>query len=87
MKEFNNLEEMKEYYDEEKNLFFIKDDIKINFDLVCDWNIKARDIKAKDIKAGNIDAMDIEATPIDVTANNNVNNLLIFFIMVYLMLL
>lgn len=70
MKEFNNIEEMKKYYDKEKNLFYIKDDIKINFDLVCDWNITAWDIKAEniatwDINARNIDAGDIHAGDIN----------------------
>lgn len=73
MKEFKNIEEMKEYYDEAKNLFYIEDDIKINFDLVCDWNIKAMNIKAKNIKSGDINAGDINAGDInagDINAGN-----------------
>lgn len=66
MKEFNNIEEMKEYYDEEKNLFYIEDDIKINFDLICYWNITALDISALNIDAVNINARNITAKNIDI---------------------
>lgn len=68
MKEFNNIKQMKKYYDEENNLFYIEDDIKINFDLVCDWDIDAYDIKAKNITVKNIDAGNIYA--IDISARN-----------------
>ena len=65
MKEFNNIKEMEKYYDKKTNLFYIEDDIKINFDLMCDWNINARDIDAWDIKARNINARDIKALNIN----------------------
>lgn len=61
MKEFDNIEEMKEYYDKEKNLFYIEDDVKINFNLKCDWDIEAWDIEACDINASAISAGDIYA--------------------------
>ena len=77
MKKFNSLEEMMPYYDKVKNLFYVEDDIKLNFDLTCDWdiyayniktynNIKARDIKTyNNIKARNIDAWNINAMNIN----------------------
>ena len=91
MKKFNSLEEMMPYYDKVKNLFYVEDDIKLNFDLTCDWdiyayniktynNIKARDIKTyNNIKARNIDAWNINAMNInakDIIADDiNANNI------------
>ena len=75
MKVFNSLEEMNPYYNEETNTYeFIENnrliDIKIDFDLNMECNIKSRNIKALDIKAcninsGNIKACDIEAWDIE----------------------
>ena len=83
MKVFNNLEEMKPYYNKETNIYeFIENnrliDIKIDFDLniECDinaWNINSGDINAWDINAMDINAMDINARDInamDINANN-----------------
>ena len=72
IKEFNNLEEIKKYYDKETNTYIFKEDgvminlIKFNFDLnirssIYAWNIIARDIKVRDINAYNINAYDIKA--------------------------
>ena len=80
MKEFNSLEEMMPYYDKVKNLFYVEDDIKLNFDLTCDWDIYAYNIetydniKARDIDARNINAMDIKAKNIDAL-NINTDNI------------
>ena len=54
MKVFNSLEEMKLYYNEKINIYeFIENnrliDIKIDFDLNMECNIKARNIKANNI--------------------------------------
>ena len=65
MKEFNNIEEMKEFYDEDKNLFYIEDNINIQFDLFCDWNITAKNIIAKNITVWDINAKDITAENIN----------------------
>ncbi len=66
MKVFNNLEEMKPYYNKETNTYeFIENniliDIKIDFDLNIECNIKAGDIKSGDIKSGDINAWDINS--------------------------
>lgn len=66
MKFFNNLKEMNPYYNEETNTYeFIENnrliDIKIDFDLNIECNIKAREINVLDIKARNINALDINA--------------------------
>lgn len=78
MKVFNNLEEMKPYYNEETNTYIFSEnnrliDIKIDFDLNIECNINARNINALDIKAHNIFARDIQAGNInawDINANN-----------------
>lgn len=59
MKVFNNLEEMKPYYNEETNTYIFSEnnrliDIKIDFDLNIECDINARDINAIDINANNI---------------------------------
>ena len=66
MKVFNNLEEMKPYYNEETNTYeFIENnrliDIKIDFDLNIECNINADDITARNINAWDIKAWDIKA--------------------------
>ena len=72
MKVFNNLEEMKPYYNEETNTYeFIENgnliDVKIDFELDINSNIRAGDIQASDIKASeNIEASDIKAWNINV---------------------
>lgn len=64
---FNNLDEMKRYFNERNNTYeFInengeRENIKINFDLITKANIKAGDITAWNIDAGNITARDIDA--------------------------
>ena len=74
MKVFNSLEEMKLYYNEKINTYeFIENnrliDIKIDFDLNMECNIKARNIKAWNIKASDdINACDINAW--DIKARN-----------------
>lgn len=68
MKEFNSIEEMKPYYDKEKNVFYIEDDIKLNFDLECSWDIIALNITALNINARNINTVNI--TALNITARN-----------------
>ena len=76
---FNNLDEMKRYFNERNNTYeFInengeRENIKINFDLITKANIKAGDITAQDIDAWNITARDIDAgniTARDIDAGN-----------------
>lgn len=91
----NNQEEMNPYYNEETNTYeFIKNnrliDIKIDFDLniecnikarnikaydITAWDIKSRDINAFDINAGNIDACDIKARNIKALDINSSGNI------------
>ena len=78
IKNFNSLEEIQKYYDNETNTYVFKEngeciDIKFNFDLNVDasikaWNINACNINAGDIKASNIKAFDINAG--DIKASN-----------------
>lgn len=89
MKVFNNLEEMKPYYNKETNIYeFIENnrliDIKIDFDLniECDinaWNINASNINSGDINAWNINSWDINARDINARDINaidiNANNI------------
>ena len=71
MKEFNNLEEMKEYYEEKSNTYaFIENDeyidlVVLNFDLEVQANIEAKDIKGKDIMVQELNARDITAEDIE----------------------
>ena len=70
-KVFNNLEELKKYYNEETNTYIFKEgedwlnvDIQFNIEITANinaWDIKARDIKAWDINARDINAWDINA--------------------------
>ena len=74
IKEFNNLEEIKKYYDKETNTYIFKEDgeyidlVVFNFDLDVEANIDSWDINALDIKANDINATDINAT--DINAND-----------------
>ena len=70
MKVFNNLEEMKPYYNEETNTYeFIENnrliDVKIDFGLNIECNIKASDINAGNINAWDINAWAISAKNIN----------------------
>ena len=68
---FNNLKEMKRYYDEETNTYRFRennkfiDEIIINFDLNIESNIEAFDISALSITAKNIHALSISAWEIN----------------------
>lgn len=64
MKTFNSIEEMKKFYNEKTNTFYIEDDIKIKFNLDCGWNIDAYTIEAMNLNVWNINAMDIKANNI-----------------------
>lgn len=61
---FNNLQEMKPYYNQETRTYVFEEDIKLNFNLevdanICAWDINALDITTRNITALNIDARDI----------------------------
>ena len=62
---FNNLDEIKKYYDEKTNTYIFKeygmyiDLVVFNFDLNAKSNIYARNIYARNINALNINARDI----------------------------
>ena len=78
MKTFKNLEEMKPYYNEETNTYeFIENnrliDVKIDFDLNIECNIKASDINVGNINAWDINAWDIKARNIRARDINAVN--------------
>lgn len=75
-KEFNSLNEIQKYYNEESNTYIFKEDDKyielvvLNFNLEVNANIKAydiyaRNINARDIEVGNIRAWAIKANNID----------------------
>ena len=74
VKEFNSLEEIQKYYDENTNTYIFKEDdalidlIVFNFNLEVKANINALDINACNIDANNIDANDINA--LDIKAND-----------------
>ena len=73
MKVFNNLKEMKPYYNEEINMYLFNDDVKFICDIVVDSGIDACDIDARDINAWNINAWDINSRDInacDINADN-----------------
>lgn len=86
IKEFNSLEEIKEYYDEESNTYVFKEDdeyidlVIFNFDLTVEAKIEALTIKARnidvkifDIVARDMDTMNINAGDIyarDIKAKN-----------------
>ena len=68
---FNNLEEMKRYYDEETDSYIFKengkfiDEIIINFDLNIESNIEAHNVRGTSITAKNIHVWDISAWEIN----------------------
>ena len=74
MKTFNNIEEFNEHVNEDGN-FVYDGDIKLNFDLVFDGDVNARDIYACDIKAFDINACDIDVGDINARDINvwNIN--------------
>ena len=67
IKQFNNLEEIQEYYDRSTNTYVFKENgeriglVVFNFSLNVKSNIEACNIKAYDINAYNIEAWDITA--------------------------
>ena len=75
-KEFNSLDEIQEYYDEESDTYIFKENgdfidlVVFNFNLNVGSNINANDINAKDIKAEDITARDINVFSIGA---NNIN--------------
>lgn len=78
IKEFNSLEEIQKYYDEETNTYIFKEDgwyielVKFNFNLKVESTIDALDIDALDIEAGDIIANSISAR--DIIARNIIAN-------------
>ena len=73
MKTFNNIEEMKHYYNKQTNTYdFIEDneliDVEFTFELTINANINACDINALDINARDINAENINAW--DIKARN-----------------
>lgn len=77
IKEFNSLEEVENYYDQETNTYIFKENgeyinlVIFNFDLNVDanvevYNINACDILVRDINACNIKANNIYANDIKV---------------------
>lgn len=67
IREFNNLEEIKKYYDEKSNTYIFAENKKyiekiiFNFDLDVEANIQACCIKAKEIRAYDVYAYRIDA--------------------------
>ena len=91
IKEFNSLEEIQKYYDEETNTYIFKEDgehidlVILNFDLNVEANIEAYNIEACDIFVNDINAYNIYANNINanhIKAHNiyaldiNVNNII-----------
>lgn len=71
MKEFNNLKEMEQYYNEVTDTYEFYENgeglhVKFNFNLTVASNINAGNINARDIKAWNINAWNINAWDINV---------------------
>ena len=70
-KEFNSLDEIQKYYDEDTNTYIFKEDeeyiglVMFNFDLDVKANIEVCNIIARDISAWNIDAYNINAWDIN----------------------
>ena len=80
VKEFNSLEEIQKYYDEETNTYIFKEDreyfdtVEFNFNLNVEANIDAYDIETCDINVWNINACNIKAN--NIYANNiNANHI------------
>ena len=71
MKEFNNLEEIKNYYEEKSNTYVFKENdeyidlVVLNFDLDVRANIEAKDIKGQDIMVQDVCVRDITAEDIE----------------------
>lgn len=71
IKEFNNIEEIKKYYDLKRDAYVFKENNKFidlvvfNFDLDIKADIIAHDIKACNITAYDIDVWDINANYIE----------------------
>ena len=71
MKEFNNLEEIKNYYEEKSNTYIFKENneyidlVVLNFDLDVRANIEAKDIKGQDIMVQDVCVRDITAEDIE----------------------
>lgn len=79
VKEFNNLKEIKKYYDRKTNTYVFKEDNKyidlviFNFDLNIKSNIYAQQLEARNINACNINAWNVNAQDIracDINARN-----------------
>ena len=68
---FNNLKEMKKYYDKKTNTYRFRennkfiDEIIINFDLNIESNIEAHNVRGTSITAKNIHALNISAWEIN----------------------
>ena len=85
IREFNSLEEIQKYYDEETDTYVFRENdryidlVKFNFDLNVNANIDARDIIAWSINTHDIYAYDIKVD--DIIANdiyaNNINAIVI----------
>lgn len=81
MLEFNKIEEMREYYNEETDVYeFKKDgeglDVKFNFDLNINYAmILAGNVVARHVKCGTIIAHDIVAHNIQTVFNIEANNI------------
>ena len=80
IKEFNSLEEIQKYYDEETNTYIFKEDrkyfdtVEFNFNLNVDANIEVYNIIACDIFVRDISACNIKAN--NIYANNiNANHI------------
>ena len=71
IKEFNNLEEMQKYYDENTSTYIFEEDgeyidlVMFNFNLDVKANIEVCNVMARDISAWNIDAYNINAWDIN----------------------
>ena len=71
IKVFNNLKEMKKYYDEETDTYIFREndeyieEIIINFDLNVESNIEAHNVRGTSISAKNINVWDIIAWEIN----------------------
>ncbi len=67
VKEFNNLKEIKKYYDRKTNTYVFKEDNKyidlvvFNFDLNIKSNIYAQQLEARNINTCNINAWNVNA--------------------------
>ena len=75
IKEFNSLEEIQKYYDQETNTYVFKEngeciDIKFNFDLNVNANIDARDIIAWSINTHDVYACNISYYALCYAYNN-----------------